>query len=47
MALIQVKAGDKVVFERTVEEVMHMFWDSWEELDGVDQNTATIDVVPE
>lgn len=47
MALIQVKVEGKVVFSTTVEEVMHMFWDYWEELEDVDQDTATIDVVPE
>lgn len=47
MALVQVWKDGELVFERTVEEIMHMFWDSWEELDGVGQNAATIEVVPE
>ncbi len=47
MALVQVRVDGKVVFSRTVEEIMHMFWDAYEELENVDQKTAIIDVVPE
>ena len=41
---IQVRHNDKTVLTVGIGDMMSMFWDSWEELDGVPENEATITV---
>ena len=45
MATLQVKVGSEVIFSESLEEIMSMIWDSFEELENVDPATTTIEVV--
>jgi hypothetical protein len=47
MAIVQVKVDGKVVFEKTVDEVMLEAWEKFPELKDVDPKKTTLDVIPE